>query len=86
MGRGPCQIWGAGRKGAGPVFRKREQGTVPLGGRMRPLWDSPAQTVWRLPAIGYLVLFHEPDGGRLVCPAVLTAHQWLLLLHPVLQL
>lgn len=47
---------------------------------------QPSAACMELPATGYLVLLHEPDGGCPVCPAVLTAHQWLLLLHPVLQL
>lgn len=53
-----------------------------------PLWIIviPVQDVWRLPRTWYLVLFNEPDGGSPVSTAVLTAHQWLLCLHPVLQL
>lgn len=82
MSRGLCRV-GAG---GWTVSRKKEQGSA-FGRLDRPHGLSPPQsgtTAGKL-SIYYLVLLNEPDGNCLVPTIVLAAHQWPLLLHPVLS-
>lgn len=85
MSRGLCRV-GAG----GLDSLQEERAGLCLWACDRPpsSWPvtTPVQTTAGKLSIYYLVLLNEPDGSCLVPTIVLAAHQWPLLLHPVLQL